>query len=160
MKRDVGAKKFAQEFQCKFLGASNTLVDGDVLEKIETKQPIDEKYSFAMSIWEHPQEKSFYILGIDSAKGNEADYSVIQVLKVKGEFDLEQVAMYRSNTINIDAFVKVCIEISDYYNEAHMMIESNDIGSLVTEKIWYDWECDRILNCDKKGLGIRATRHT
>ena len=39
-----------------------------------------------------------------------------------------------------------------------MMVESNDIGELVTNKIWYDYECDRLINCDRKGLGIRATR--
>jgi hypothetical protein len=160
MKRDVGAKRFAQEFQCKFLGASNTLVDGDVLEKIDTKIPIDQKYSFAMPIYEKPIEGSFYIMGVDSAKGNEADYSVIQVLKIKGKYDLEQVAMYRSNTTNIDAFVQICIGVSEYYNDAYMMVENNDVGALVAEKLWYDWECDRIINVDKKGLGIRATKKT
>ena len=44
-----------------------------------------------------------------------------------------------------------------YYSK---MIENNDIGALVAEKIWYDYECDRIINVDKKGLGVRATRKT
>jgi hypothetical protein len=160
MKKDVGAKRFAQEFQCKFLGASNTLVDGDVLERIEQKQPIGEKYSFAMLEYEKPIPGAFYILGVDSAKGNGADYSVIQVLKINNQYDIEQVATYRCNTVPIDEFVKVCIGISNYYNEAYMMVENNDIGSLVCEKIWYDYECDRIINVDKKGLGVRATRKT
>ena len=160
MKKDIGAKRFAQEFQCKFLGASNTLIDGDILEKIDMKQPIGEKYSFAMLEYEKPQPNTKYILGVDSAKGNGADYSVIQVLRLNNKYDLEQVAIYRNNTISIDNFVKICIDISEYYNDAFMMIENNDIGSLVAEKIWYDYECDRIVNVDKKGLGVRATRKT
>lgn len=160
MKKDVGAKRFAQEFQCKFLGASNTLIDGDKLEKIETRQPIGEKYSFAMLEYEKPEEGGFYIMGVDSAKGNEADYSVVQVIKITNQHDIKQVAVYRCNTISIDAFVKVCMGISEYYNDAYMMVENNDVGALVCEKLWYDYECDRILNCDRKGLGIRATKKT
>jgi len=160
MKKDVGAKRFAQEFQCKFLGASNTLIDGDKLEKIETRTPVGEKYSFAMLEYEKPQEGAFYIMGVDSAKGNEADYSVIQVIKVKGPKDIEQVAMYRCNTVSIDEFSRICIGVSEYYNDAYMMVENNDVGSIVCDRIWNDYECDRILNCDKKGLGIRATKKT
>lgn len=28
------------------------------------------------------------------------------------------------------------------------------------DKIFYDYDCDRLLNCDPKGLGIRATKKT
>jgi hypothetical protein len=28
--------------------------------------------------------------------------------------------------------------ISEYYNDAYMMVENNDVGALVCEKLWYD----------------------
>jgi hypothetical protein len=113
-----------------------------------------------MLIYEAPQPNAFYIVGVDSAKGNGADFSTVQVIKITSEYDIEQVAQYRNNMIGPDEFAQLAIGISKYYNNAYMMVESNDIGELVTNKIWYDYECDRLLNCDSKGLGIRSTRKT
>jgi hypothetical protein len=151
-------QKFQQEYGCQFLGSSNTLIDPEVLERTICKNPTDLKYGGAMRIYETPKPGEFYILGVDSAKGNGSDYSTIQVLKIESEHSITQVAVYRNNLIGPDEFAQLAIGISDYYNKAFMMVESNDIGELVVNKIWYDYECDRILNCDNKGLGIRATR--
>lgn len=145
---------------CKFLGSSNTLIEGDMLERIETQSPSTHKYNGAMLIYEEPQPNEFYILGVDSAKGGGNDYSVIQVIKINGERDVEQVAIYRNNLISPDDFAQVCIGVSDYYNGAYMMVENNDVGQIVADAIWYDYECDRIINCDAKGLGIRSTKKT
>lgn len=158
--QESGQQNFWQEYDCRFLGSSNTLVDPEVLERVTTEEPIELKYNGAMRIYETPKKNEFYILGVDSAKGGGSDYSTIQVLKVNSETDIDQVAVYRCNTIDPQGFAQVCIGVSQYYNEAYMMIESNDIGELVTNIIWYEYECDRILNCDSKGLGIRSTRKT
>lgn len=160
MKRDLTLQSWNQEFECKFLGSSNTLIEGDMLERIETQSPSTHKYNGAMLIYEEPQPNEFYILGVDSAKGGGNDYSVIQVIKINGERDVEQVAIYRNNLISPDDFAQVCIGVSDYYNGAYMMVENNDVGQIVADAIWYDYECDRIINCDAKGLGIRSTKKT
>lgn len=151
-------QKFQQEYGCQFLGSSTTLIDPEVLERTMCRQPTEIKYGGALRIFEVPKPGEFYILGVDSAKGNGSDYSTIQVLKIESEHSIVQVAVYRNNFIGPDEFAQLSIGISDYYNKAFMMVESNDIGELVVNKIWYDYECDRILNCDKNGLGIRATR--
>lgn len=156
--KEMEIQQFNQEYACKFLGSSSTLIDPDVLERTNMESPIDNKYNGAMLIYEYPQQNAFYILGVDSSKGNGSDYSTIQVLKVTSEHDISQVAMYRNNLIGPDEFAQLAIGVSSYYNNAYMMVESNDIGELVVHKMWYDYECDRILNCDAKGLGIRATR--
>lgn len=158
--KDCGTIRFAQEYNCQFLGSSNTLVEGDMLERIQTIHPITHKWNGAMLVYEEPQPNAFYVLGVDSAKGGGNDYSVVQVLKITGERDVDQVAVYRNNRIAPEEFAQTCIGISDYYNDAYMMVENNDVGDLVANSIWYDFECDRILNCDAKGLGIRSTKKT
>jgi hypothetical protein len=145
---------------CKFIGSTNTLIESDILERMESKNPIDSKWEGLFLIFEQPKEDEFYIMGVDSAEGTGKDYSVIQVLKINGEFDIEQVAIYRNNMIDAHNFSQVCISISEFYNNCYMMVENNNVGSIVAEDIWYEYECDRILNCDKKGLGIRSTRKT
>ena len=113
-----------------------------------------------MAIYEHPRDKAFYILGIDPARGTGNDFSTIQVLKINSDKDVDQVAIYQSEYVDPETFAEVCVGVSEYYNNAQMMVESNDIGSLVCDKIFYDLENENLINFDKNGLGIRATRKT
>ena len=157
--RDIGPVKFNQEYNGKFLGSSSTLIDSDVLERIKIQQPISTKFGDLMVIFEQPKiGKHHYILGIDSAGGTGADYSIIQVLKVNAYNDIKQVATYANNMISPHEFAEVCIAVSDYYLNAQMMVENNEMGGQVADKIWYDFECDRVLNTDAKGIGTRSTR--
>lgn len=160
MKKDMPYQKFCQEFLCKFIGSSNTLIDGDVLEDIELKNPIDYKYGMLMSIYEYPLQKCNYVLGVDSSRGGGGDYSVIQVLKINSEKDIEQVAVYRNNKIDPESLGGICVEISQYYNNASIMVENNDMGSMVCKVIFYDLECEQLISTDPKGLGTRANRKT
>lgn len=145
---------------CQFLGSNSTLVDPDVLERMETKQPIDYMMGYLFSIWERPIPGVKYILSVDSAKGTGKDFSVIQVVKVLTKTKIEQVAVYRCNTISTHDFAEVIIQVSEMYWQAEIMLENNDVGSSVAECLWFFWEYDKILNCDPKGLGIRSTRKT
>jgi len=145
---------------CKFIGSTNTLIDSEVLERLETIDPIDTKWNGILQIFEHPIPNAFYIMGIDSSEGIGHDYAVIQILKINSELDIEQVAVFRTNTLEISKFAQISVSISEYYNNANMMIENNGVGSLVADIIWNDHECDAIINCDAKGLGIRATKKT
>lgn len=157
--RDIGPVKFNQEYNGKFLGSSSTLIDSDVLERINPKKPIATKYGDLMQIFELPQVgKHHYVLGIDSAGGTGGDYSIVQVLKVVSHTEVHQVATYASNMVSPHNFAEICIGISDYYLKANMIVENNEMGGQVADKIWYDFECDRVLNTDPKGIGTRSTR--
>ena len=65
---------------------------------------------------------------MDSAAGNGGDSSVIQVLKVTGEQEFEQVAVFESNMVSYAKFAEITIGISEYYNRCYLMVENNDIG--------------------------------
>lgn len=160
MIRDMGLAKWNQEFAGKFVGSTNTLVNPELLERCQLLEPIDFKIADNLSVYERPEEGATYIMGVDSAKGNFGDYSVVNVLKISNQYDVSQVAVYRSNAQAPIDFAQICIEISKYYNNCFMMVENNDVGEIVANYIWYDFECDKILNCDPKGIGIRATRKT
>ena len=152
--------KFNQEFGCRFLGSSDTLIDPDILERMDISKPIDMKYNGSLKIYEHPIQNAVYALGVDTGKGTGRDYSVIQILKIISEENIVQVAVYRENMVDTYNFSQVCIGISQFYNEAYMMVENNGIGEAVCNTIWYDFEYDKIANIDKKGLGIRSTTKT
>lgn len=159
MIRDIGPVRFAQEFQTKFLGSNSLLIDSDILEFLDTKDPIGTKWNGVFLIYEQPYDAT-YVLGVDTSKGTGRDYSVIQVLKIKSETDIEQVAVYRNNNISPRDFAQVVISVSEYYNNAFIMAENNDVGQSLCDTIWYEFECEQLLNIDPKGLGIRSTKTT
>lgn len=159
LKSGFSLQQFQQEYNCKFLGSSSQLIEADKLEELTPREPVDiSHYSGALQIYEQPIEGEKYILGVDPGKGSGNDYSVIQVLKIVSEYEIHQVAVFRSNYIKIDKLVDITIGISDFYNECEVMAESNDVGELFCSDLWNKKSFDRLLNCDKKGLGIRATK--
>lgn len=165
-----GELQFMQEYGCRFIGANNTMIDPDILEKLVFKPPIDYKWNGLMKIYEKPVDGARYILGVDVAAGGgkqESNYSVIQVLKINSKIDLEQVAVYRSNRISPYDFAKIIIDVSNYYNESPAMIENNaDVGGIVLTMLWVEYEWEGIIThqpvgidgtvYNKGGLGIRA----
>lgn len=54
---------------CSFLGSSNTLIQGEFLDRLKSCQPIDYKYQYAMRIWEQPKPNQLYVMGVDTAGG-------------------------------------------------------------------------------------------
>lgn len=98
-------------------------------------------------------------MGVDSAAGTGKDYAVIQVLRLYSKEKFEQVACYCNNTIDAEHFAGVVAGICEYYNNCSMIIENNEIGKTVADKVWYEYECDSILNTDHNGkIGTRATK--
>jgi hypothetical protein len=68
------------------------------------------------------------------------------------------VAIYKYNRVDTHEFAQVCIAVSKFYNNAYMMIENNGEGGETANIMWYEYECEYVLNCDKKGIGIRSTK--
>lgn len=160
--KDHGMRFWQQEYNNSFLGSTSTLIMSETLDKLNFKDPIDVRFDGMLEMYE-PVDKSKkyeYIIGIDSSEGVGKNYSVANILKIVNHQKIEQVGVYRNNLISPYLFAQVCIEISKYYNDAMMMIENNNVGSQVANHIWYDFDCDLIVNMENKGLGIRSTKQT
>jgi hypothetical protein len=158
--KDIGLQRWEQEYSCKFLGSQSTLIDSDILERIVYKTPISTKWTGLFSLYEEPLPNAKYVLGVDTGRGCLKDSSVIQVLKINHEHDLEQVAFYRNNQIIPNDFAQVCVSIAKYYNNAYMMVENNDIGHIVCDSVWNDYEYENLINLDVKELGVRSTKRS
>ena len=144
---------------CAFIGSTSTLVNPDFLDKMVPVDPKEYKYGYAFKIWESPVEGALYIIGVDSASGTGKDYAVIQVLRIYSRDQIEQVACYADNTIDAEHFASVVAAIDKFYNDAPMIIENNEIGKTVADKVWYEEECGNIMNTEHNGkIGTRATK--
>lgn len=145
---------------CSFIGSSSTLIDGEILDKMTSVDPASYKYGYDMKIFEEPMPNALYVMGVDSAMGNGGDYSAIQVIKILKRGQYKQVAVYKRNTIDTDGFAEVVNAISNYYNDAQYIIENNDLGRLVADKLFYDIGNGNMISTDKHNLGTRANRDT
>lgn len=144
---------------CAFIGSTSTLVNPDFLDKMVPVDPTEYKYGYAFKIWEAPKPGALYVMGVDSASGTGKDYAVIQILRIYSRTKYEQVACYADNTIDAEHFAGVVAAINKYYNDAPMIIENNEIGKTVADKVWYEEECGTVLNTDHNGkIGTRATK--
>lgn len=144
---------------CDFLGASYTLIQTEVLAALESTEPTwhDEDWM----VYEYPDPKYQYVLGVDVANGSGNDYSVIQVLKIIGEGRVEQVAIYRCNTISVFKFRHVILKTAKQYCNGHIIIENNTLGGVIAETLWWEDEYEHIFKEKKaKEFGVKATAKT
>jgi hypothetical protein len=153
-----GALQFLQEFDCKFFGADSTLIESNALESIIPTAAIEFKWSGLVSIYENPIANKKYICAVDVAGGTGKNYSVIQVLKINNLKDLQQVAVFRSNTHSPYDLCKYVMELSEFYNKCQVLIESNaDCGAILTSQLFHTYEFERLIFVDGK-IGLKSNK--
>lgn len=148
---------------CSFIGSSSTLISGEILETLVESEPVDVMFDdLSFNVYFKPKPNALYVMGIDCSSGVANDYSCIQVLEIRGRNDMEQVAVYRSNTVKLGEFSRRIDYISKMYNNALFILENNDVGKQVAEELWYTLENTCLINTEKagKGLGTKADKRS
>lgn len=140
--------KFNQEYACEFMGSSGTLIAGWKLKELVYKTPILEKDDLYQ--YELPIGNNLYVLICDVSQGKGLDYSTFQVIDIT-TMPYKQVAVYRSNLISPSDLPEMIYRIAKLYNHAYVLIEINDMGSLVAESLHYDYEYDNIIFTESAG---------
>jgi hypothetical protein len=139
--RNTSEEQFRQEFETEFIGSSATLISGAKLRSLAFFNPILQED--CLDIYEQPQQGRLYICTVDCAEGVEQDYSTINVLDVT-QSPYKQVAKYRNNKIPLLFFPTVIYSIAQRYNEAFVLIETNNVGQQVVDILHYDLEYENI----------------
>lgn len=145
---DFDMEKFAQEFDCEFQGSSGTLLSSACLKSLVAKVPIldyDGLKQYSRSIQEHK-----YVIVVDVSRGKGLDYSAFQVVDVTS-MPYNQVCVYKNNMITPLDYAGVVYRMSKMYNDAVILVETNDVGSQVVDSLHYDFECDTIVYTENAG---------
>src|SRR6056300_159545 len=145
---DYDYQKFAQEFECQFLGSSGTLIEGSKLKTLVIKDPIAESNKIRM--YEKPVKGNTYVMVADVSRGKGLDYSAFSVFDVS-KMPYKQVCIFRDNMITPIDYAEIIHRISKSYNEAYVLVEVNDIGEQVTETLHFDFELEAILYTESAG---------
>jgi hypothetical protein len=145
---DYDYEKFAQEFECQFLGSSGTLIEGSKLKSLVHRRPIRE--SNGLTMYQEPVEGNSYITVADVSRGKGLDYSAFQVIDVSN-LPYKQVCVYRDNYITPIEYAEIIHRVLKHYNESVVLIEINDIGEQVSDLLHYDFEYENILYTESAG---------
>ena len=139
--RNTSEEQFRQEFETEFIGSSATLISGAKLRSLAFFDPIYQEECF--DIYEQPKPGRLYICTVDCSEGVGGDYSTINVVDVS-ETPYKQVAKYRNNKLPLLFFPTIIYSVAKRYNEAYVLIETNNIGQQVVDILHYDLEYENI----------------
>ena len=144
--RNTSEEQFRQEFETEFIGSSATLIPGSKLRNMIFKNPIFQQEG--LDIYYQPEKNRNYVATVDCAEGVGQDYSVISVIDVT-EIPYKQVAKYRSNQIPPMVFPTIIYNIATKYNNAYVLVETNNVGQQVVDILHYDLEYEFIFQIQR-----------
>lgn len=155
---DFDLQKFTQEYEAEFHGSSGTLIAGWKLKELTPLDPIVEKDNLMQ--YYLPETNHIYVIICDISRGKGLDYSAFQVIDITG-MPYKQVAVFRSNTLAPSDCSPIIHKLAKLYNDAHVLVEINDIGGQVSDSLYYDFEYENLINTESAGrVGKRVCTGT
>jgi len=152
--------QFDQEFGNTFFGTGDTLINAETLLNFRAFPAKRILEGNSLYIHEETQKNHEYVMTVDVAKGRGLDYSTFSVIDVTTR-PFKQVAVYRNNRISPILFPDIIYKIAKAYNDAYVIVESNDAGQVVCNGLYYELEYDNIhleSAVKKNAIGIEMNR--
>ena len=82
----------------------------------------------SLKIWEYARPDRIYSAGVDVAEGVGECSSTISVLDITDLYNITQVAEYACNTVLVEDFALVCLDVFNRYNQCYATVENNGKG--------------------------------
>ena len=172
---NTSPEQFEQEYGCSFLGSSNTLISSTKLNVLAAEEFLKEDAE-GLRIFEEPQKDKIYFLLADVSRGQGSDYSAFTIIE-GSTTPYKVVGSYKNNTISPFNFPSIIKTSAEKYNNAYVLIETNDLGGQVSHALYNDLEYENILmtkvlgrkgqilsqgfgGVGKNEMGIRTTAQT
>jgi len=155
-------RQFDQEMGNTFFGTGDTLINAETLMSLRAKPPIRVLDDHSVKIYEEPIPNHDYVMLVDVSKGRGQDYSTFNIIDISVR-PFKQVAVYRNNLISPILFPNVIYKYAKLYNEAYVVIEANDQGSVVCNGLYYDLEYEEVHTSSAikaNSIGVEMNRKT
>jgi hypothetical protein len=150
--------QFEQEFGNSFHGRSNTLISSDTILGLKGIDPIE--YKNSVSYYEKPIVGHTYVMCVDVSKGRGQDYSTFSIFDVQAD-RFKQVCTFKDNIISPMIFPDIIVKVANLYNEAIVLIENNDVGQVVCNAVYYEYEYENTFvqsSTKAGGIGVTMTK--
>ena len=155
--RNTSEDQFRQEFECLFIGSTNTLIHPVKLRSLVWHDPIRKDMSDCFHIHKDPEPNHTYCMTVDVAEGLNQDYSTFSIIDVS-QFPYRQVAKYRNNKIAPLLLPTVVIQAARMYNDAFVLVEINSIGLQVSDILHFEFAYENLIKIEMKGK--QGQQHT
>jgi len=132
--KNLSKREIAQEYLVSFNASGETVIDPDDIEFLRKTAIEPKKKSWMdrnLHVWKPYNHQGKYLLSADVARGDGQDYSVFHVINVN---TMEQVAEYQGK-VAPEQFVNLIFDIAHEYGSAMVVIETNNIGYTVAQKL-------------------------
>jgi hypothetical protein len=136
--RNFGSERWQQEFECAFLGSSNTLISARKLRELTFNDPI-KKVMDDINIFEMPKKDRLYFITFDGSEGKNLDYHAFIVYDIT-ERPFNIVATWRNRSMDPLLVPDVLYHAGMMYNYAFILIESKSSGSQIAGELYYKKE--------------------
>ena len=168
--RNTSEEQFRVEFECEFIGSSHTLISATKLRLLRAVAPILSNPD--TRIFSQPIEGRQYFAVADTARGVQGDYSALVIFDVS-ELPYRVVAAYKNNMISSLLYPNIVFQLVKHYNNAYVLVETNDIGEQIANILHHDLEYENVLTTAHNGrsgqvispgfgqatrLGVRTTK--
>jgi len=145
----IGLRKFNIEYMAQWLSSSGSLIDSFYLEKIYSGIT-EGKIVNDIKIYDAPIKDHVYFISVDVSRGAGIDNSAFSVIDIT-EYPYKQVATYYNNLVSTMFFPSIIHNAALLYNEAFVLVETNDAGLEVANILYYDLEYENVLFTIIKG---------
>jgi hypothetical protein len=160
--KNTSERQFAQEFECDFLGSTNTLISGKKLQELVFQDPLADHDM--LKIYEYPvkgddenTKDHLYCITVDVSEGRNMDCSAFIVFDISTT-PYRQVAAYHSSSISPILLPTVIYNAAKLYNDAYILVEINNTPQ-VAEILHQDLEYEnlfKVITGNKKPQQLSA----
>ena len=145
---NTSEEQFRQEFECEFIGSMNTLINAGKLRSLPFDYPLKKLGNFVC--YEEAIKDHIYVMVVDTARGVGLDYSAFVVFDVT-ELPYKVVGTFKDKHISPMLYPTTLHNIGQHYNEAYMLVETNDIGQQVVDILHNDLVYENLMVTVHKG---------
>ena len=145
---NTSEEQFRQEFECEFIGSMNTLINAGKLRSLPFDYPLKKLGNFVC--YEEAKKDHIYVMVVDTARGVGLDYSAFIVFDVT-TLPYKVVGTFKDKHISPMMYPTTLHNIGQHYNEAYMLVETNDIGQQVVDILHNDLIYENLMVTVHKG---------
>lgn len=132
---------FAQEYGNSFLWSEFALVSGETISRMERNAEKPIKFSKDMKVYKDPIPGHKYIMSVDVANDG-LDNSTFILVDITN-YPYEEVVSFKKN-LSYLMFPQIIVQVSKAYNDAPILVESNDIGQALIHVLNMEYEANLI----------------
>jgi hypothetical protein len=152
--RTIGSREaFMQEFENAFLASGEIPIDKDVYDMLESGCK-DPEYIFddgQYVVWDEPNEKCHYVVGVDVGEGLNQNATVCQILNITDLTNITQDAVYYTKKISPYYFAQKLHDLLQQWGRPPVLIERNGCGAQVIDSLKMNYGYENIVTWGTKG---------